>query len=87
MKLINGWSEEDRRLLKQRTGQPPAAIEHFCQALDKQLYLMLPAHIKKATLHFHLGARKEAVSLTNGKLSQDENIVRLQEYLRHRKAR
>lgn len=54
MNSINGWSPADIKLLGERTGQPVDAIEHFCRAIDKQLYLMLPTHIKKATLHFHL---------------------------------
>lgn len=75
--LINGWSEREIELLCERTGCERAAVTHFCQAVDKQLYMLLPAHMKRATLHFHL--RAPAVET-----GAAENIVRIEEYLRRR---
>jgi hypothetical protein len=96
MGIINGWSAEDIRLLGERTGQPAAAVEDFCRAVDKQLYMMLPNHIRRATLHFHLRAHagisrfptppRVAEAKPSLKQSKQENIVRIQEYLQRRKA-
>jgi hypothetical protein len=39
-----------------RTNRPRAAVERFCTAVDKRLFLMLDERQRRATLHFHLGA-------------------------------
>ena len=81
------------QLLGERTEQSAEAILNFCQAVDKQLYLMLPTHIKRATLHFHLrtslvqdlpGKSKQATRRKTRLEAKSENIVRLEEYLSRR---
>lgn len=62
MKIINGWSPEERRKLCERTGASIELVERFCEAVDKPLYLSLPTHIKRATLHFHLANKHMAAN-------------------------
>lgn len=64
-KLVNGWSQEEIELLCKRTGCSEDRVIHFCNAVDKFLYLMLPTETKRATLHFHLeGETPEKETLT-----------------------
>jgi hypothetical protein len=95
MKPINGWAQAEMKLLAERTGQPDDAIERFCQAVDKQLYLMLPTHMKRATLHFHLLLHKptdtsvETETLPALKFvpgTKPDKVIQLQDYRHRRKA-
>jgi hypothetical protein len=61
MKIINGWNEKEMQLLSERTKQPLMLVERFCEAVDKSLYLMLPEHLRRATLHFHLSPERVAL--------------------------
>lgn len=63
MGLVNGWSLAEIQILMERTMADREMVIRFCQAVDKQLYLMLPAHMKKSTLHFHLRPREVAVTV------------------------
>ncbi|MBL8150124.1 MAG: hypothetical protein JNN15_09380 [Blastocatellia bacterium] len=54
MKPVGGWSEKDIQVLIDKTGASREAVIRFCQAVDRQLYMMLPNHMRRATLHFHL---------------------------------
>jgi hypothetical protein len=58
MRTLNGWTEKDIQMLIARTARSEEAIQRFCRAVDKQLYLLLPEHIKRATLHFHLSPKQ-----------------------------
>ncbi|MEW6731932.1 MAG: hypothetical protein AB1489_11455 [Acidobacteriota bacterium] len=100
MRFVNGWGPEDVQLLITRTGQPEEAILNFCRAIDKQLYLLLPSHIKRASLHFHLRVTANSTvadaSQVPGKTSniptverirartRSDNIVQIQEFLQRR---
>ena len=61
MKTVNGWTDRDIRTLIGRTGRAEEVVVRFCMAVDKQLYLLLPEHIKKATLHFPLSRSNHEV--------------------------
>ncbi len=52
---INGWSDEEVERIERRTARPREAVERFCRAVDKRLFLMLDSRQRRATLHFHLG--------------------------------
>ena len=52
---LNGWNEEEIQRLVRRTGKARDAVERFCRAVDKRLFLMLDERQRRATLHFHLG--------------------------------
>jgi hypothetical protein len=91
MRTINGWTDKDIQILIARTARSEDAIARFCRAVDKQLYMLLPAHIKRATLHFHLNPDLEvseqyAMSQnmthhndTNTQI-ETENIISLKKY-------
>jgi hypothetical protein len=86
MRTVNGWTEKDIELLIAKTGRSKEAILSFCRAVDKQLYLMLPAHIKRSTLHFHLGKNETPNMVHHDDISsqdETENIIYLQDYLLH----
>lgn len=56
---INGWSDEEVERLERRTGKPREAVERFCRAVDKRLFLLLDPRQRRATLHFHLDPPEE----------------------------
>lgn len=56
---VNGWFEDEIERLVRRTGKSREAVERFCAAVDKRLFLMLTDRQRRATLHFHLGLPEE----------------------------
>jgi hypothetical protein len=52
---LNGWSDEEVERLVRKTRKSRRAVERFCTAVDKRLFLMLDEKQRRATLHFHLG--------------------------------
>jgi hypothetical protein len=93
MELINGWSEADILMLIKRTGQMREDILHFCEAIDKPLYLILSTEMKRSTLHFHLctaivppvqESKVKKMPVVAPTTVESENIVPLKEYRRRR---
>ena len=96
MRTVNGWTEKDIQILIARTSRSEEEISRFCRAVDKQLYLLLPGHIRRSTLHFHLGKNSPALLYSSATLehaalrdslpadTQDsaDNIVYFEKYLR-----
>jgi hypothetical protein len=52
---VNGWSDEEVERLVRKTRKSRPAVERFCAAVDKRLFLLLDERQRRATLHFHLG--------------------------------
>ncbi len=52
---VNGWSDDEIERLVRKTRKGRRAVERFCAAVDKRLFLMLDERQRRATLHFHLG--------------------------------
>lgn len=77
MKTINGWSQEEIHLLCEKTGCEQEKVISFCQAVDKQLYLLLPTESKRATLHFHLRGRNQTEKTAKDKTKKKSSKAKL----------